>query len=82
MDLRRAHVRFKVENAGVLEETPQGGSVLTYLDGWSDTIACALPIDERRVSWSAGLHPVFQNLGAEGGRREQQARAGRAGRGG
>ncbi|MCR4376540.1 MAG: HipA domain-containing protein [Rhodospirillales bacterium] len=77
MDLRRAHVRFKVENAGVLEETPQGGSVFTYLEGWSETIACALPVHKRQVSWSPGLHPVFQNLGAEGWLREQQARAGR-----
>ena len=77
MDLRQGHVRFKAENAGVLEETPQGGSVFTYLDGWSETIACVLPIDNRQVSWSPGLHPVFQNLGAEGWLREQQARAGR-----
>jgi len=75
--LRRAHVHFKDQIAGVLEETPGGGTAFTYHDEWSESIACALPIEERRASWSVGLHPVFQNLGAEGWLREQQARAGR-----
>lgn len=77
MNLRRAHILFKDRIAGLVEETPQGSTVFTYQDGWSETIACALPIEERRVAWLRGLHPVFQNLGPEGWLRQQQARAGR-----
>lgn len=76
MDVRRAHVLFKGREAGYLEETPQGGTVFSYRDDWTETIACALPVTERRFSWDAGLHPVFQNLGPEGWLRQQQARAG------
>ena len=77
MDLRRSQILFKDRVAGLVEETPQGGTVFTYLEDWSETIACALPIGERRVAWPRGLHPVFQNLGPEGWLRQQQARAGR-----
>src|SRR3546814_17034857 len=76
MDIRRAHVLFKDRRAGLLEETPRGGSVFRYLDGWTETIACALPDAERRSNWDVGLHPVFQHLGPEGWLRQRQARAG------
>lgn len=77
MSLRQAHILFKDRIAGLVEETPRGGTVFTYLEGWSETIACALPVEERRAAWPHGLHPVFQNLGPEGWLRRQQARAGR-----
>lgn len=76
MNLRRAHILFKNQIAGLVEETPQNGTLFTYQEGWSETIACALPIEEKRVEWPRGLHPVFQNLVAEGWLRQQQARAG------
>src|SRR3546814_10031922 len=60
MDIRRAHVLFKDRRAGLLEETPRGGSVFSYLDGWTETIACALQAAESRSNWDVGLHPVFQ----------------------
>lgn len=77
MNLRRGHIQFKGRIAGLLEETPRGGTVFNYLEGWVETIACALPIEESHVTWARGLHPVFQNLGPEGWLRQQQARAGR-----
>lgn len=77
MPLRRGHILFKDQQAGLVEETPQGGTIFTYNQEWSESIACALPIQERRVSWRQGLHPVFQNLGPEGWLRQQQAREGR-----
>ncbi|MBE0530593.1 MAG: HipA N-terminal domain-containing protein, partial [Rhodospirillales bacterium] len=77
MALRRAHILFKDHLAGQVKETPAGGTVFTYEAGWQAPIACALPIAERWVAWAGGLHPVFQNLGAEGWLRQRQARAGR-----
>ncbi len=74
---RRAHILFKDRLAGQVEETPAGGTVFSYADGWEAPIACALPIAERRAAWAGGLHPVFQNLGPEGWLRQRQARAGR-----
>lgn len=77
MERRRARVLFRDEAAGILEETPAGGTVFSYLDKWAETIACALPAGQRRFPWDAGLHPVFQNLGPEGWLRQRQARSGR-----
>lgn len=77
MDPRTALVLFKDRVAGRLDETPSGGSVFTYLPEWTETIAVALPVSIGRFAWVQGLHPVFQNLGAEGWLRQYQARAGR-----
>ncbi len=73
--LRQARVLFKDMPAGLLSETPEGGSRFTYNDAWSDSIACALPAAQRVHDWRFGLHPFFQHLGAEGWLREQQARS-------
>lgn len=76
MNLRRAHILYKNQVAGLVEETPQNGTEFIYREGWSETIACALPIEEKRVMWPRGLHPVFENLGPEGWLRRKQALAG------
>ena len=76
MNLRRAHILYKDQVAGLVEETPQNGTEFTYREDWSQTIACALPIEEKRVAWPRGLHPVFENLGPEGWLRRKQALAG------
>jgi serine/threonine-protein kinase HipA len=77
MDARRAEILFKDKVAGILYETPAGGSLFAYAPGWTEAIACCLPIRNREVSWSHGLHPFFQHLGSEGWLRQKQARAGR-----
>lgn len=72
--LRTAKVLFKDKIAGRLEETASGGMRFIYHEGWKETIACCLPVIRREHDWSAGLHPFFQHLGAEGWLRERQAR--------
>lgn len=72
--LRYAQIRFKNRIAGHLQETPAGGTVFEYGPDFGETIACALPRDEDRHAWDAGLHPVFEHLGPEGWLRNRQAR--------
>lgn len=72
--LRTAKVLFKDRAAGRLEETATGGSRFIYHDGWTDAIACCLPVTRREHDWNVGIHPFFQHLGAEGWLRERQAR--------
>ena len=74
---RCANILFKDQAAGVLYETPQGGTRFVYNPDAVETIACALPVGEREHAWPTGLHPFFQHLGPEGWLREKQARAGR-----
>ncbi|TWB29659.1 type II toxin-antitoxin system HipA family toxin [Nitrospirillum bahiense] len=74
--LRSAKVSFKGQEAGLLEETTAGGTRFLYHNGWTETIACCLPVLRREHEWARGMHPFFQHLGAEGWLRERQARAG------
>jgi len=73
-DLRTAKVLFKDRIAGRLEETANGGVRFLYHEGWTEAIACCLPVARREHDWASGIHPFFQNLGAEGWLRERQAR--------
>ena len=73
-DVRTAKVLFKDRIAGRLEETATGGARFFYHEGWTDTIACCLPVTRREHDWASGIHPFFQHLGAEGWLRERQAR--------
>lgn len=75
--MRSARILFKGREAGVLYETPRGGSRFVYASDWNGSIGCSLPAHEREHGWSAGLHPFFQHLGPEGWLREKQARLGR-----
>lgn len=47
-----------------------------YNAGWSEQIACALPIEQRDHYYRGGLIPFFEHLGPEGWLRGRQARAG------
>lgn len=70
---RRAEVLFKDQRAGILEETRTGGTRFAYDSNWRETIACCLPVSKREHEWPQGLHPFFQQLGAEGWLRQNQA---------
>lgn len=70
---RKADILFKDKRAGVLEETRTGGTRFTYDPTWRETIACCLPVSQREHEWRQGLHPFFQQLGAEGWLRQNQA---------
>ncbi len=72
--LRVAHISFKDQIAGRLEETATGGTRFIYHEAWRETIGCCLPASRREHDWGQGLHPFFQHLGAEGWLRERQAR--------
>ena len=72
-ELRYAHIRFKTQDAGHLQETPAGGTVFEYDPSFHEAIACALPRDKERHHWEVGLHPVFEHLGPEGWLRNRQA---------
>lgn len=74
--MREAIVTFKDRHAATLRETA-GGSRFSYADGWTETIACALPADRRDHDWPNALHPFFQHLAAEGNLRRRQARSAR-----
>jgi serine/threonine-protein kinase HipA len=74
LTLRSAIILYKNQVAGLLEETPRGGSRFSYAEGWRQPIACCLPLDRREHDWAVGLHPFFQHLGAEGWLRHRQAR--------
>lgn len=75
-ELRYANIRFKDRHAGVLSETPGGGTLFEYDPDFAEEIACALPRGAARHEWPAGLHPFFEHLGPEGWLRARQARAG------
>lgn len=75
-DLRYAHIRFRDRHAGVLAETPGGGTAFEYDPAFTEEIACALPRDTLRHEWPAGLHPFFEHLAPEGWLRARQARVG------
>jgi len=70
---RHATITFKGRRAGILRETPNGGTSFTYDPGWTDTIACALPVSERIHDRTTGLHPFFAHLAPEGWLRERQS---------
>lgn len=66
---------YKGQRAGLLSEAG-ADTRFTYDDGWSTTIACALPASTREHFWRGGLIPFFEHLGPEGWLRGRQARAG------
>lgn len=72
-DERYAIVTFKGEKAGILRETPSRGTSFTYDPGWTETIACALPVEQRTHDRATGLHPFFAHLAPEGWLRERQS---------
>lgn len=72
--LRFAEVRCRGRRAGLLLETPGGGSVFEYAEDAGEDVGCALPRDQRTHAWAAGVHPFFQHLGPEGWLRSRQAR--------
>jgi serine/threonine-protein kinase HipA len=74
MELRKTEIFFKDCLAGSLEETATGGSRFSYASEWKEPIACCFPIIRREHEWGQGLHPFFQQLGAEGWLRQKQAR--------
>lgn len=47
-----------------------------YDDGWTTSVACALPASTRDHFWRGGLLPFFEHLAPEGWLRGLQARAG------
>ena len=75
MTERKAIVFFKDQRAGLLEETRTGGTRFIYDPNWRSAIACCLPVSQREHEWAQGLHPFFQQLGAEGWLRQNQAHA-------
>ena len=72
---RVAIVTFKGVRAGELSETSQG-TRFVYDQGWTEQIACTLPITQRDHYHRGGLIPFFEHLGPEGWLRGRQARAG------
>jgi serine/threonine-protein kinase HipA len=72
---RQAVVTYKGKPAGKLSEVG-ADTRFVYQDGWSTTIACALPAETRDHYWRGGLIPFFEHLGPEGWLRGLQARAG------
>lgn len=71
---RSAIVTFKDREAGVLEDH-RDATVFRYDTQWRTPIACRLPVEESDVVWRNGLHPVFENLTAEGLLRQRQSAA-------
>ena len=77
MSNRKGFVLYKDKIAGVIEETPRGGSYFAYNDDWNEvSIACTLPVHKRYFEWNVGLHPFFQNLLSEGWLRDEKSKAG------
>lgn len=72
---RTAIVTFKGVPAGELSELGPD-TRFVYSEGWSEQIACALPIEQRDHYYRGGLIPFFEHLGPEGWLRGKQARAG------
>ncbi len=65
--------------AGVLQQEPGGRCVFTYdasyLSSGSPSIAYSFPLRQEAFISERGLHPFFDNLGAEGWLENAQARA-------
>ncbi len=65
--------------AGILQQEPGGRCVFTYdasyLHSSQQPIALSLPLREEAFVEERGLHPFFDNLGAEGWLEDAQARA-------
>ncbi len=73
-NLRYGIVTYKGRRAGILREEADGGTSFRYDDGFSETIACAFPIEEgREFRDENGLLPFFAHLGPEGWLRERQS---------
>lgn len=72
--LRYAQISFKDRRAGILRETPEGGTVFEYDPEFPEDIACTLPRAHDSHTWPVGLHPFFEHLGPEGWLRDRQAR--------
>lgn len=76
MSNRKGFVLYKDKIAGVIGETPGGGSYFAYNDDWNEiSIACSLPVHKRQFEWNSGLHPFFQNLLSEGWLRDKKSKA-------
>lgn len=71
--LRYGIVTFKGQRAGILKEEPGGGTSFIYDNGWSESIACAFPVDQKEHSVLHGLHPFFAHLAPEGWLRDRQS---------
>lgn len=76
MPKRKGYVFYKNDYAGVLEETPSGGTRFTYDDNYLTQIACVFPTYKQSFEWEHGVHPFFENLAPEGWLKEKQARVG------
>ncbi len=72
---RIANVTYKGQRAGQLSEIG-ADTRFVYDEGWVETIACALPVNQRDHYYRGGLIPFFEHLGPEGWLRGRQARAG------
>lgn len=72
---RTAIVTYKGVPAGELSELG-ADTRFVYNEGWTETIACALPATQRDHYYRNGLIPFFEHLGPEGWLRGRQARAG------
>lgn len=66
---------YKGRRAGLLSEVGDD-TRFVYDAGWTQPIACALPVETREHFWRGGLIPFFEHLGPEGWLRGRQARAG------
>lgn len=72
---RKAHIYCRNDFAGILQETPESGTIFTYNSDYTESIACILPRHQNNFSWQYGLHPFFENLAPEGWLRDKQAKA-------
>ena len=72
---RIATVTYKGLPAGELTEI-ENGTRFIYNEGWEQSIACALPVEQPDHYCRDGLLPFFEHLGPEGWLRGRQARAG------
>lgn len=73
MKRRKGEVYYKNQYAGVLEETPNGGTRFSYDSNFQLSISCSLPRHLNIFECSNGLHPFFENLAPEGWLRAKQA---------
>lgn len=71
-ELRYGLVTFKGEKVGTLSEEPGGGTRFTYDAGVPQSIACALPAQQKVHEYAHGIHPFFAHLAPEGWLRERQ----------
>jgi len=72
-------VYFKDRYAGILTQQPGGRCIFTYdetyLNSGMPAIAFTLPLQTAPHLYEDGLHPFFDNLGAEGWLKNAQSRA-------